>query len=107
QKWWNYLLSRWRIILIVGVFGGALGLLYAIIKKPVYVATATFVLEDSGQGGTNQYAGLASIMGVNLGNAGSGLFSGSNIQTLYQSRSMLQKALMSEIVIEGEKDLLI
>jgi len=109
QEWWKYLLSKWIIILIVGLLGGAIGLWYAILQKPVYTATTTFVLEngDSGGGGLGQYSGLAAMAGIDLGRGGGGIFQGDNIIELYKSRTMIQKTLLSEIDLNGKKQLLI
>ncbi|KQS37788.1 Wzz/FepE/Etk N-terminal domain-containing protein [Pedobacter sp. Leaf194] len=105
--WWRYLLSKWLIILACGALGGALGFTYAYFKKPVYTATTTFVLEDQKSTGLGSLAGLASIAGVDIGGAGGGLFQGENILSLYKSRAMLQKTLLTPIEINGKKLLLI
>lgn len=104
---WRYLLSRWEIILIAAVFGGLLGLAYSFIKKPVYTATSTFVIEDNKSGGMSQYAGLASLAGIDLAGSSNGIFQGDNIIELYKSRSMIEKALLSLVTIKGKKELLI
>lgn len=109
KEWYSYLLTKWKIILIAGVIGGALGLTYAILKKPVYTAETTFVLEDgdSGGGGLGQYAGLASMAGIDLGGGGGGIFQGDNILELYKSRRMIQATLLSKDTFNGKIELLI
>lgn len=108
KEWLQYLLSKWLIILIFGLFGGALGLAYAIFEKPVYTATTTFVLEDEkGGGGLGNLAGLASIAGVDLGGSGGGIFQGDNILGLYKSRSMLEQTLLTKVNDNGKKQLLV
>lgn len=108
RNWWRYLLSKWYIIVAFGLLGAVLGLGYAFMKKPVYTATTTFVLEagDKG-GGLSQYAGLASMVGIDLGGGGGGLFQGENILELYKSRTMISKTLLSITDFEGRKQLLI
>lgn len=97
QEWWRYLLSKWLIILIAGLLGGALGLFYSIYKKPTYTASLTFVLEEEGGGGLGNLGGLAAMAGFNIGGAGGqGLFKGENIFEIYKSRSMLTKTLLSK-----------
>lgn len=97
QEWWRYLLSKWLVILIAGLLGGALGLFYSIYKKPTYTATLTFVLEEEGGGGLGNLGGLAAMAGFNIGGAGGeGLFKGENIFEIYKSRSMLTKTLLSK-----------
>lgn len=104
----KYLIARWHIILFGGLIGGLLGLSFAYFKKPVYTATSTFVLEDSKSGGLGQYAGLASLAGINVGGSGAGgVFQGDNIIELYRSRLMIEKALLSTVDINGKKQMLI
>lgn len=108
REWWTYLLSKWPIILCFGVMGGVLGFCYAYFKKPVYTASTTFVLEDEkAGGGLGSLAGLASIAGVELGGSGGGIFEGDNILSLYTSRTMIEKTLLTEVNLDGKKQLLI
>lgn len=108
-EWYRYLLSKWLVILSFAIIGGLLGLLYAYVKKPVYTASTTFVLEDSGSGGggLGQYAGLASMVGIDVGGGGGGIFQGDNILELYKSRVMIEKTLLSDIDYNGKKQLLV
>jgi hypothetical protein len=106
----KYIKSKWILILIVSIIGALLGLCYSILKKPAYTAVSTFVLEDAkGGGGLGQYAGLASLAGLNIGGdeGGGGIFEGDNILELYKSRSMIEKALLSAASFNGKKQLLI
>jgi len=104
----HYLVSKWVPILALSVLGGILGYMYASIKKPIYTATTTFVLEDEkqGSGSLGALAGLASVAGVDLGGNGGGIFQGDNILELYKSRSMIEKTLLSPLG-PGSEDLLI
>jgi hypothetical protein len=108
-EWWQYLLSKWIIILICGLFGGGLGFAYAYFKKPAYTATTTFVLEDEteGGGGLGSLSGLASMAGVNLSGGGGDIFQGDNILELYKSRKMIEQTLLTPTNYEGKKELLI
>ena len=78
---WKYLLSKWVLIVGLGVAGACVGLLIGWFSKPVYTATTTFVLEGGeSSGGLQQYAGLASMVGLDLGATTSGgIFQGDNI----------------------------
>lgn len=108
QEWWKYLLSRWIIIMGFGILGGILGFTYAYFNKPVYTATTTFVLEDEkGGSGLGNLAGLASIAGLDLGGSSGGIFQGDNILSLYKSRAMIEKTLLTEVNLDGKKQLLI
>lgn len=102
-----YLKSRWIIILCVSILGGVLGFSYAFLRHPIYTATTTFVLEEAdGGGGLGQYAGLASMVGVDLGGSG-GLFQGDNILELYKSQTMIRETLLTEVKDKSYKGLLI
>lgn len=97
QGWLKYLWSKWPILLIAGILGGALGLWYAFAKTPTYTAKTTFVLESGeGQGRLSQFAGVAAMAGINLGGGGGGIFQGANINELYKSRTMLARTLLTE-----------
>ena len=97
SEWIAYFISQWKILILAGLLGIGLGALVSIFKKPVFIATTSFVLEDGDSGGMGQMSGLASLVGVNLGSMGgtSGLFQGDNIMELYRSDRMLDEALLS------------
>lgn len=97
REWWSYLWSKKIIIIGAGIIGGALGLGYSFTKKPIYTATTTFVLESGEKGGgLGAYAGVASMMGLDIGNGG-GIFQGDNIIELYKSRAMIEKTLLTPV----------
>lgn len=102
KDWFTYLVSKWVVILAIVILGTFLGLLYAYFKKPLYTASTTFVLEEGGSGGLGQYAGIASIVGIDLGGAAGGIFQGDNIIELYKSRTMIERALLSEVSVDGK-----
>lgn len=105
----RYLWSKKIIILGCGLLGGLIGFSYAFYKSPIYRATTTFVLDDDkGNGGRlGSLGGLASMAGIDLGGGGEGLFQGENIFELYKSRAMIQQSLLSEVNINGKRQLLI
>lgn len=104
QEWWIYLLSQWKLIVLTAFIGSILGLGYAFTQKPIYKAEFSFVLEDEKSGGGLGGAlGLASQFGLDLdGGGGGGVFAGDNLLELMKSRSMVQKALLSSINIQGK-----
>lgn len=104
-EWGRYLLANWVIILAVEVVGGVAGILYASLKKPVYTAEITFVLESGSQGGgLDNYAGLASQFGINMGGGGGkGVFEGENFLALMRSRLMMEKALFTSVDLKGKR----
>jgi len=104
KQLYNYLLTKWILISVIGILGAILGLGFAYSKQPVYTATTSFVLESNeGDSGFSQYAGIASMVGVDLAGRGGGIFQEDNIVALYKSRSMLQKTLLTSISYQGEK----
>jgi uncharacterized protein involved in exopolysaccharide biosynthesis len=95
KEWYSYLLSQWKIIVLAGVLGAALGLAYSMTKKPIYTATLSFALEDEKGGGMSGALGLASSLGLDLGGgSGGGAFSSANLAELFKSRSMVEQTLM-------------
>jgi uncharacterized protein involved in exopolysaccharide biosynthesis len=107
RRQYRFICSKWRIVFFVALLGGLLGLTYAFLKKPVYTATTTFVLESTENlPSLGQYAGLASLMGFDA-NTGSGIFQGNNILELYRSRTMIENTLLTEVSLQGKRLLLI
>ncbi len=103
-----YLKSKWKTILSYSVLGAMLGLAYSFVAKPQYTATCSFVLEDGSKTGLlSQYAGLASMAGIDIGGGGSGIFQGDNIIELYKSRTMIEKTLLCSVAFDGRSQLLI
>lgn len=101
--WCNYLLSKYKIILLAGILGAGLGVVYSLIKKDLYVATISFALEDEKSGGIGGALGLASQFGLDVGGGGGGgVFAGSNIMELFKSRSMIERALLTPITLKGK-----
>ncbi len=98
HDWIRYLITKWRILLIVGILGSVLGLTYAIMKQPLYTATTTFVLESKDtRGNLGSLSGMAALAGIDLGGDAGGLFQGNNILELYKSRNTLEKTLLTKV----------
>lgn len=103
REMYQYLLGQWKSIALAGLIGGGLGLGYSFIKKPVYTATYSFVLEDEKSGGLSGALSLASQFGLDIGGAsGGGAFAGDNLLELMKSRAMVQQALLSPINLKGK-----
>jgi len=103
-----YIKSKWVIVLAVSVLGALAGLVYSLYTKPVYAAVCTFVLEEGSKSGAlGQYAGLASLAGIDINGNNSSIFQGDNILELYKSRLMIEQALLSEANFNNKKELLI
>ncbi|MDR0261909.1 MAG: lipopolysaccharide biosynthesis protein [Sphingobacterium sp.] len=107
KNWILYLISKWYILILAVVLGSALGILYTKLKKPIYTATTSFVLEGAEpSNGLGQYAGIASMMGVDLGGGNGGIFQGDNLIELYKSRTMIEAALLKPSQSDSSKVLL-
>jgi len=101
---YHYALSQWKTIALAGTIGALLGLGYSFIKKPVYKAEFSFVLEDEKTGGLSGALSLASQFGLDIGGAGGGgAFAGDNLIQLMKSRTMVQQALLSPLEVKGKK----
>lgn len=98
-----FLMAHWGILLIMGTFGGLLGLGYAFIKKDTYTASTTFVVEDNKSSGGGIASALAGQFGIDLGglSGGSGVLQGDNVLELLKSKSLLKKALLTSYDSSG------
>ncbi len=106
-EWKNYLLTKWKIIVILGLTGGILGFTYASFQKKVYEGELSYALEEKGSS-MGSYAGIASQFGLDIGKGdGGGAFSGDNIMELIKSRLIIEKTLLTEVSFYGGKDLLV
>lgn len=106
QEWMVYLAGKWEWILLFVVIGIAAGLTYAFLKKPVYTATITFVTDTKEQSSTmSAYAGLAAQFGINMGGSGAtnDLFNSDNIFDLMKTRLILQKTLLTPVIVNGKQ----
>ncbi|OMP77826.1 MULTISPECIES: hypothetical protein [unclassified Chitinophaga] len=105
KEWFGYLRSKWLVIGGLALLGAVIGIFLSLKGKPKYVGELTFVMEDNKSGGAmGSYASIASQMGVDLGSGGSGLgvFSGDNIMAFLTSRLMVEKALLSDVTVNGK-----
>ena len=105
REWYQFLLTKWKLIVAVSALGGAIGLTYAFFQKPIYKADLTFAMEDekSGGGGLSGALGLASSFGIDLGGGGAGgAFSGANLMALMKSRKIVEKTLLSPVEYKGK-----
>jgi len=98
----DYLVSKWVIILVVTFIGAGIGLVLSYLSKPKYVADLTFVLEDPKPSGVASYSGIASQLGLDLGNSPSGVFTAENIMGFLKSRLMIEKALLLPIKVDNK-----
>lgn len=103
KEWITYLKAKWKTIFIVATLAGIIGFVYASFQKPTYKAVMTFVLEEDKGGGMSGAMGLASSFGLDLGGGGGGLFTSSNIMELMKSHFVVEKTLLSPVLIDGRQ----
>lgn len=99
KEWISYLLTQWKIIVLAGVLGASFGLINSIISKPVYTASLSFVVEDEKSGGLSGALGLASQFGFDFGGSGGNIFSGANLTEFFKSRVMVEKTLLTPVIV--------
>ena len=102
---WKLFLSNIKTILLISLIGGALGLVYAWMSKPVYEAKMTFVIRAESTNILSSLSGLSSLFG-----AGTSAASASPMDRILQllgSERIVGEALLSESTIEGKNDLII
>ncbi len=105
KEWFLFLKTKWKNIFLAGIIGSLIGLTISWFEKPTYKAILTFAMEEDkggGGGGLSGALGLASSFGVDLGNAGGGAFAASNLSELMKSRLIVEKVLLSPIIIKGK-----
>ena len=104
KEWIDYLKTKWLVIVLTGILGACIGLVYASFQKTIYTASLTFALEDekTGGGGFSGAMGLASSLGIDLGSNAGGAFSGANLIELMKSRTIIEKVLLNGINKNGK-----
>jgi len=104
KEWYCYLLSKWVLLLLIGLLGCAIGFAYANFQKPIYTATFTYALDDEKSGaGMSGALGLASSLGFDMGISAGSAFGGANLMELMHSRLLVEKTLLSDVVLSGKK----
>ncbi len=101
--YYNYLLSKWKIICIFGFGGAALGLVASFIVKPTYTAHMSFALVEKSTGGG--LADLASSFGFAglIGGGNNGAFSGDNLLEIIKSRHAVEETLLTPVIYKGKQ----
>lgn len=93
-----YALAHWRLLLIMGIIGILLGLLYLWIKPLEYTARTTFVVEETKAGGGSIASALAGQFGLDIGGlagGSGGMLAGDNVQELLKSHNLIRKTLLT------------
>ena len=101
----HYLVTKWIILLIVTILGGAVGLIYGLSIKPQYKALLTFVLEEEKPGSLGGLGSLAGQFGIDIGGGSGSAFTGENLLALMKSRYIIQKVLMESFINGSDSSL--
>jgi LPS O-antigen subunit length determinant protein (WzzB/FepE family) len=91
----KYVLSKWLLIFLIAFIFGCIGILYAWLKKPVYLAEMSFTAESESSSRIGAYAALAAQFGFDLGGGSNNIFEGDNLIELLKSRKLVVKTLLS------------
>ncbi len=100
---YRLLIKNWVIILILGLMGGALGLILTFLQPVTYTASLSYMYNSPFEGGLSGLAG--SIFGnLNPFGGSSGGVNSEKIVELSRSRKILKEALFTKATIQGETD---
>jgi len=104
---WHFLISKWKLIVIAGFLGASIGVTIAWFTKPKYIAKLTFSVENEKSSPLGNYAGLASMAGIDLGGSAGSMFTSENIMSIMTSRKMVVNTLLSPITVNNKSITLI
>lgn len=107
KDWFSYFVSRWLVIASIAIAGAIIGLLYAWFQKPLYTAEITFATEMDSKSSLGSYAGIAAQFGFDIGGGSGGAFEGENLIHFMRSTLMTEKSLLTNITVDGKKQLMI
>lgn len=103
KDYYQFLRSKWLIIVAFGIGGALLGLGSSFIFKSKYTATLSFALIEKSPGGGG-LAALASSFGLSSLMGGSqSAFSGDNLLEIIKSRNAIEKTLLTPLDFKGRK----
>ena len=100
NRFYRFLLSQYKIILLLTIIGSLIGLVYGKLQPSSYKAVTTFIVEDKSGSRGGGLSGLASQFGIDVGGltgGGAGMFEGDNIFEIIKSRAIVEKVLLSTI----------
>lgn len=110
NRFYRFLLSQYKVILLLTIAGSLIGLIYGKLQPSTYKAVTTFIVEDKSGSRGGGLSGLASQFGIDVGGltgGGAGMFEGDNIFEIIKSRAIIEKVLLStieeEIPEKGQK----
>ncbi|MDR3654037.1 MAG: hypothetical protein P4L34_13840 [Paludibacter sp.] len=105
KEWWQFLVTKWIIILVFGLGGAAIGLVVSLLTPVKYTAHLSFALVEKTSGGGG-LADLASSFGFSglMGGGSSGTFSGDNLLEIMKSQHAVEQTLLTPVNYRGKKE---
>lgn len=89
-----FLLHKWKMITLIGLLGGGLGLTLSLMSEFKYLGTVKFLIEDDGKSGSG-LSSLANNFGLSsLSGGNSSIFTAPNFLEFLKTRSLVEKALL-------------
>ncbi len=105
-SFFTLIFSKWRIWLSAILIGTIISLIIDLTQERVinFRSTIIFNLELGGTNASSQLGGLASAFGIGVQSGGSSgeLFTSQNFPTIVRSRAVLERALMKDVVVDGD-----
>lgn len=103
KRTYSFLRSKILQIFFFGITGAGIFFIQSYFEKPIYKASLTFAIDDVGgnSGNLGGAIGLASSLGFEVGSSG-GVFASSNLNELMKSRFVVEKTLLSPVLVNGD-----
>lgn len=94
-------------VILFSFLGGLGGYLSGYLSKPIYTARIKFVVQEAEKSSSlSSYAGIASQFGISMPEGSSDLFKSENIIELIKSNLIIDKTLLTPVIINGHTALL-
>lgn len=105
RNFFLFLKQKWKTIVLSGVIGVLLGIIWYSISPAIYTATTSFIIENRNK--TSSLSSTAAKLGLGLGNDAADIFrKDDNMITFLKSRTVIANTLYSEAEYNGEHTLL-
>ena len=96
--------KNWGTLLVCLVLGALAGGLISLVKPIKYRAEIVFAAEEEG---ANAFEGLMAQFGLDVGSASTGgVFQGEALIKVFQTRQMLERALLKKVLLNGDSVIL-
>ena len=94
KKVFKILIKKWFYALIIGIIGGGVGFLSAVLTPVQYTSQITFIVEESKSSGS-MLSSIAGQFGLDVaGGSGSGVLNADNIIPFFRSQELCRSVLL-------------